>query len=466
MVTRRRIRRTGDQSGQGTIEWLGVLLVVAVLLGVVVTLVPSLAPTIRQNTICAVQRVFQMSSSCQASPGNKPSNEVVCATSTQTNVASDEVSVLFVKADNNHTLIKTTYSDGEVQYTLVDTGEAELQADLIKAEGEVGSLGFDVSLTAAGGGFLQGSHTWTFQNAQQAADFDHQVSSSGGWGAVMHDAAGPVGGWILDHVGIHGAPNPDDLDPKNLTFSYVAAGAVGQLNAGGNLGLGEAADAKLDAELKASLGARYITSDQSTDVGSQGNVKKGDVQFFVTLSGNANAALQAKLFGPSATGSTMGTGTAIVTLGPDGSLQQLQLQASGQYTGAAGLHGGGTSGDTDAGEVAKALNLNVNDGSGQGYQYSGVLNLANDPTAKQALVQTLTGDGSGVSSLMQDIGDNGTERIQPYSVSKSQSDAGLELEVVDIGGGAKGSTSSQSQGFSPGQIKVPGQGWQPVICQK
>lgn len=454
-----------EQTGQGTIEWLGVLLLVAALVGIVVTLVPSLSPTLRRNTICLIQRVFQQPSSCQSSTA-KPSNEVVCATSTLTNVANDQVSVLFVSVGKNHTLIKTTYSNGEVQYTLVNTNQAELQADLFKAEGEFGSVGFDVSLSAAAGGFLQGSHTWTFQNAQQAAAFDHEVSSSGGWGAILHDAAGPIGGWILDHIGIHGAPDPNNLDPNNLTFSYVAAGAVAQLDGGANFGLGAAADLKLDAELKGSAGARYVTTDQPTDVGSQGNVKKGDVQFFVTLNGTANGALQAQLFGPSATGSTMGTATAIVTVGPDGSLQQVQIQAAGQYTGAAGLTGNGKSGDKDEGEVAKALNLNVNDGAGQGYQYSATLNLANDPAAKLALLQTLTGQNNGVSSLIQDIQNQGTQRIQPYTVSKSQSGAGLDLEVADIGGGVSGSTSSQTQGFSPGVIEVAGQGWQKVICEK
>lgn len=126
-------------------------------------------------------------------------------------------------------------------------------------------------------------------------------------------------------------------------------------------------------------------------------------------------------------------------------------------------NGGGENGS--GGEIGKALDFNANAGQGTGYQYDGTLNLANDPSAKAALVQMLS-SGQGVQMLMQQMNAQGTQRVQPYTVSKSQNQTGLELEVLDIGGGAQAGTSTQSQGFSPGTIRPPGQPWEKVVCQK
>jgi hypothetical protein len=483
------------QRGQGTVEWIGTLTIVAALIAVVALAVPSIGQNLGQRAVCLVSHIFT-NASCSAS--SKPPNELVCTTATQTDDANDQVSVLFVNVGNDHTLIKTTYSNGEVQYTLVGESEAEVQAKLFQAEGEVGDAGFDVQVTAAAGGMLQGSHTWTFPNAQAAAAFDQQVSSSGGWGAVLHDFAGPVGGWILNQVGIHGAPNPSGLDPKNLTYAYTAAGIEGHLNAGANFGLGPTADADLNAELEGAVGVRYITSDDPTDVDSDGNVQKGDIQFFINLGANADGAVGATLFGASGSGDA--DATAVVTVGPHGTLEQVQIDASGQYTGSAqggaansktqgaggddggsgdeggsgeggsgegGSGEGGSGGEGSGGEVGTALNLTQNDGAGVGYQYDGTLNLTNDPTAETALLQLLSGDsGAGAQTLMQQMNTAGTQRVQPYTVSQSKSQAGLMLEIADIGGGVQAGTSTQSQSFSPGSVKTAGGTWEKVICEK
>lgn len=468
MATRAsRLPGSDRQRGQATVEWIGSLAVVALVIGVLLVTVPSLAPTVSRGAQCLVARVLQVHNGACASSSPKPSNQVVCQTTSQTNIADDQVSVFFVNVGHNQTLIKTTFSNGEVQYTLVNTGEAQLQADLLSIQGQAGSVGFDINASAAGGGQLQGSHTWTFPNAAAAQSFANQVNGAGGVGTVLHDAAGPFGG-LLDVVGIHGAPDASSLAPGNLTYSYKAAGLVGQLNGNADFGLGGAANAQLDAELKAAGGARLITSSKPTDLNpqsGQGALKKGDVQLFVNLSGNANAALQAQLFGPSATGSAKGSATATVTLGPDGSLQQVQITATGDVTGQAGLQGKTPKGE---GELQKALNLNVNDGGGVGYQYTGTLNLANNPAAKQALVSLLNPGGSvaAIQQLAHQFDTQGSQRLQPYTLTRSQGGGGFKLEIVDVGGGAKATVSKQNQSFSPGYIKPVGGGWQQVVCQK
>jgi len=482
--------RLSSGRGQTTIELAGLLLVVAAIVAVIWS--NGLPGNVGHTITCAVARILQ-TGGCQASPSaSKPSNVLVCQAASQTNTADDQLSVLFLSVGHNNTLIETTYSNGQVQYTLVNTGTATAQADLLKVEGDVGGYGFDAELTAAAGGQLTGSHTWTFPNAAAAKAFASKVQSAGGWGVVAHDAVGAtvgsmpvVGGplgWLgnkaLSAVGINGAPDPGSLAPGNLTYSYVAAGAVGKLNGDFNLGVGPELSAELDGELKAAGGARLITSGSaggglSTQNG-QVPLKKGDVQFFVELNGNANAALQDALLGPRAAGSGSFKGTAVVTLSPSGSLQQVQLTGSVDGTGSAGLKGSSPpgappgSGATEGG-IAKSLNLNVSAGAGLGFQYTATLNLQNNPAARADLVSLLGAGGQSTQAtgdLLSQIGTNGTQRLQPYALTRSQGKLGAELEVVDVGGGADATVSKQNQSFDPGWVKAPGQSWQVVVCKR
>jgi hypothetical protein len=470
--------RAQRQRGQATTEWAGVLLVVSLIVAAVVIL--PLGQNISHSLICNVEKILGNPKACQAAPSAAP-NQLVCQTATQTNTSSDNVEVLFLKVGHNQTLIKTTYSDGEVQYTLTDSKQAELQAQPIQGELEVGSVGFDLEVKLAAGGALDGAHSWTFPNQQAAQGFENQVNSSGGWGQVAHDVAGlpsfipgagSVASWagngLLNLVGIHGAPDPNSLATKNLTYSYLGASAIGDATAKADAGLGGELGLQLQDELKLAAGARVITG---AGPGVQGTgsgavpLKKGDVQLFINLNNNANGALQDMLLGPNAGASAQTAGTAVVTLSPSGQLQQVQLTASSDVT--------GTAGDKPPeGGLAGQLGLKVNDGAGVGLNYTGTLNLVNNPSAKQALVSLLAGSSTpggatpALAQLTSQMYNNSTQRVQPYTVSRSQGGAGAEGEILDVGGGAAATVSQQNQQFNAGWIKAPGQGWEPVTCKR
>jgi hypothetical protein len=166
---------------------------------------------------------------CQASPETPP-NDVVCMTGSDTKESNTSAKVFFVQVGHDQTLLKTTYSNGEVQYTLTDKDSAQAIADLFQVEAEAGSVGLDVQAQASAGGELDGAHVWTFPDQSAANAFDQQVSSAGGWGQVAHDLPGgiPGAGSVLSFLGIDGSPDPNGLDTQQLAYSYTGASAGGQ----------------------------------------------------------------------------------------------------------------------------------------------------------------------------------------------------------------------------------------------
>lgn len=482
MAPRTPARVVRDQGGQSTVEWGGALIIVALIIAFV--LASGLAGDVAHRVRCAVDQVFQDANACQ-SPSSTASNVVPCPTSAVTNTAADEFQLFFINAGHNNTLIKTVYSNGRVDYTLVDTGTLQAQAKL-QAEFEVGGAGFNAEASAAAGGQLTGSYTFSFANAAAAQSFASTVQSAGGWGVVAHDYAngipvlGPVASGALDLLGIHGAPSGSSLAQqygKNLTSSYVAAGAVGQLNALAEGGAGPVST-ELGAELKAGLGFREVAAGDPHDPNGP---QKGDVQVYLQLDGSADGSLMQALFGPSIGAQAAGSGDAVVTLSSHGQPTQLEITASGSYGASAGLqtskpeNGPGASGSEGSpgspaagGGILKRLGASTTAGQGQGYQYTATLDLRNNPQAVQDLASLLTPSSAGpaMTQLISLINTNGQQRIQPYQQTTSQTGGGIALEIADVGAGTNLSVSSQHQQLFAGWIQNPGRSWQPVVCQK
>lgn len=471
--------------GQASIEWVGVLALIGLIFALLLAMTPSFPTQVSHAIVCSVETIIGDGNACSSSATGPGSNVVVCKTSTSTNTAQDQVQLFFIQVGHNNTLIETHYSNGSVSFTLVDTGSVEAQAKLIQLEAEAGNIGFDLNVSAAAGGQLTGSHTWTFPNAQLAKQFAGAVSGAGGWGVIAHDfadnipIAGPVLGWLLSEAGVNGAPDPSSLSQKYLSSSYVAAGAVGQLNALASASAPEIGSAQLSAVLSAAGGFREITSDNGSD-----GLQKGDVQIYVNLSGTATGVLQQGLFGPNAGGQGQGNAVAIVTLNQQGKPIQLSVTGAVSGTGNGGAGGGykgpenggegsggtggsgGTPGEGEGGAILKGLNLNMNLGSGQGYQYTGTLNLANDPNAASMLLGLLSPSSSGASmtQILAQMQANGKQQVQPFGVTSSQSGGGLNGEIADVGGGVTVQVSSQNQQLSPGWIEPPGGSWEQVVC--
>jgi hypothetical protein len=478
---------TRSQRGQSTVEWAGALILIALIVAFVVA--SGVGGQVSQNIECAIERVFQNGGGCQAS--STASNPVPCPTSAVTDTASDEFQLFFIDAGHNSTLIKTVYSNGTVDYTLVDDGTLEAQAKL-QAEFELAGVGFNAEASAAAGGELTGSYTFSFPNAAAASAFAQKVQSGGGWGVIAHDIAGgipiagPVASGLLNLVGIHGAPNGGSLAQqysKYLTSAFVAEGAAGQVKALASGELGPVS-AELGAELSGAAGFREVYAGDPADPDGP---QKGDVQIYLKLDGNADGSLMQALFGPKAAAEASGSADAVVTLDSHGNPKLLEVTASGDAGGSGGVavstpeggsegsgssgegEGSGSEGDgSEGGGLLKSLDLSSTLGKGEGYQYTATLDLRSDPQAVQDLASLLnpTSAGPAMTQLVSQINTSGEQRLQPYQQSTSQTGGGIALEVADIGGGFNASVGSQNQHLFAGWVQNPGQAWEPVICER
>ena len=476
-------RLAHSQGGQSTVEWGGALILLALIVALVVA--SGVGTQVSHNIGCAIDRVFNIGDGCRGR-SSAASNVVPCPALAVTNTASDDFQIFFIDAGHNNTLIKTVYSNGTVEYTLVDGGTLEAQAKL-QAEFEIGDVGFNAEASAAAGGQLTGSYTFSFPNAAAAQAFAEKVQSAGGWGVIAHDyangipVAGPLVSGGLDLLGIHGAPSGSSLAQeygRSLTSSYVAAGAVGQLNALAEGGAGPVS-AELGAELSAALGFREITAGDPDDPNGP---QKGDVQIYLKLDGSADGSVMQALFGPSVGAQADGSGDAVVTLNSEGQPTQLEITASGSYDASGGLQAskpetgteggsngsGGEGGGGEGGGMLEKLGAGATAGQGQGYQYTATLDLANNPQAVGDLASLLTPSSAGpaMTQLISLINTQGQQRVQPYQESTSQTGGGIALEIADVGAGANVSVSSQHQNLFAGWIQNPGQAWQPVVCEQ
>jgi hypothetical protein len=488
-----------EELGQNAIEWSGVLVLVAIIAAGIMLAMPQLSRSVQHGVTCAVDKILD-TGGCGATATPPPTNVVVCETTSATNDISDQVQVFFLQVGHDSTLIKTVYSNGQVGYTLTDSGSVEAQAKLFQLEAEAGPLGgVDAQITAAAGGQLTGSHTFMFPNQQAATGFSKQVQSAGGWGVVVHDFAGSipgVGGLVsggLGLLGIHGAPSGSQLAQEYHQYetgSYVGVGGVAQVDGSVSASLGPLGG-QLQADLKTAGGARDITS----------GPEKGDVALYLNLSGDADSAFLDGVFGPSAA-SAAADGTAVVTLNSSGQPVGLELDAtasagagngvsvkgkggdgdgggeSGGSESGGGESGGGESGGsgTDAGSgsdddgpLLKDLDFDSTSTPGTGYLYTANVDLAQDPNAVSDLLGVLEpGSASqGLANLESTIGTYGTQQVQPFHQSQNSTTAGVSAEAADVGGGVSATQSSSQQAYTAGWIKPEGSStWEPTICQK
>jgi hypothetical protein len=453
--------------GQATIELGGLLVLVAVLAGVLVSL--GIPAKVGHAVECSIDEILYHHGCSSASASNP--YQAVCRVSSSTNSAQLEVKVAFIRVSDNDTLVKVTYSNGSSSYILTHAGTAQAEAK-IGAELEAAGQGFNIGASAGIGPQLAGAQEWDFATPQQASAFDKQVQGHGGINTIAHDIVGgvlPLGlndaaGWLLDQAGVH-----DDSGLPTPTATYVKGAMVGGVKFGADGGIGGLSGA-IDASLQAAEGARLTTSGPN----------KGQVQVYLQLDGNATASLTPELFGPGTTGAGgVGQAMATVSVGADGKPQNITITVWGGYANALGASGKvqGSAAQAIAAELGKA-SIKGFTGNGGGLQWSGTIDLTQHPEDMNDVLRVLQGGVEGVTyspaagaetaaqaiqSLVGDFNRDGTQQVQPFNLSRSVGSAGVEGDV-GLGVGADGNVTSMDQTYSPGVVKPPGMAWGPAVC--
>ena len=234
-------RRLGvaDDRGAGTVEYLGVILLVV---AVVASLLMSATP-VGQNIaakICeALGTTCGTPAGSDVTAGPKPQPTDPCTVSSSTQTGEAGVEIAFVDLGAGGTLIVEKLSDGTWDVTRINAGKAGVKADLVAAKGsftlggkEIG-LGGEVGVSAALAG--EGGSTYSFANEQSRDEFISWAQRE--WGrqalktqGVLGWAAALANGWF------------DKYSPPEPTKTYFEGGfeASGSAEASAGIGLAEA----------------------------------------------------------------------------------------------------------------------------------------------------------------------------------------------------------------------------------
>ncbi|MFZ0041970.1 MAG: hypothetical protein WAK93_11735 [Solirubrobacteraceae bacterium] len=478
------VRRLAGQRGQDTIEWAGVLIVVAAVIAAVVTFAPGLGSTLGHDIGCVIGKLF--GNSCKAAPGY--------TVSASTKTAGYNGRVAIVDGSHSYTVTLTKSSNGTSTVTLVNNGDLGVSAK-VGGGVELGPLANVQAEASAGiGGYGDQTTTWTYPTWSAGQNAYGHISSGNGFGLASHDAVSStvgsvplIGGLVTkgfdDVTGASGAPGPSSLPKQDLSSTAVGVGAQGSAEANANADFGPL-QAGVNASLDAHAGLQRVTYGPD----------KGDLQLTAGLDGTADGSLMDALFGGQASGLGTANGEVTVTFSPNGHPEQLEVAASGDgvwsvapassvhleapssgedgKSGSGGSDGSGGSGgsegsggksgsDSGGGSDDSPLSIDHDGagGSGVGTSFVGTLNLATHPQAEQDLESLLEGNPVEISSLVNDMNTEGDESVQTYKLSRSNSSWGASGSVgVGLGAGVDDGSSSAT--YKPPETRTDGGKWQ------
>jgi hypothetical protein len=440
--------RLAEERGVGSVEYAGVLLIVAGCLAALFAIgLPAHAQNWAQKVICVLE-----GGSC-GGPGEVDKN---CLVSSSTSTGSAAITVAIVKVGEDSTLIRQEYADGRIVFTLVKSGT--VAAELIAgAKAKGGAIGFDATASVSAGGKLEGAMTFTFTDPEKAKAFEDQVRSHGSFGQVVRDTVeGPdplgINDWVLDHT-IGEDVDASDLPAPDSTYISIEALVEGQAGVNANAIV---ANAGLSALIRRSGGARVYTS----------SPKKGQVELNMKITAEAAAELGIATFGPSVDGRAEFVAT--VTLDPAKGYQPTKLK----IVGTAGYNGddldfSATPTSGQLGELSQTLeSAAVGSNSGTGHQVEFQAELAlDDPAAQAEALALLTGPqpGPAAAPLVVRIDRDGRLTFQTYDTTASKTEAGVKVGL-GVGIGVEGSQSNDARDISGSWVREPGGTWKPRNC--
>ena len=403
--------RLAEERGVGSVEYAGVLLIVAACLAALFAIgLPANAEKWARTVICVLD-----GGSCGGS-GEVDKN---CLVSSSRSTGSAAVTVAIVKVGEDSTLIRQEYADGRIVFTLVKSGT--VAAELIAgAKAKGGAIGFDATASVSAGGKLEGAMTFTFTDREKAEEFEDQVRSHGSFGQVVRDTVeGPdplgINDWVLDHTIGHDV-DASDLPEPDSTYVSIEALVEGEAGVNANAIV---ATAGISALIRRSGGARVYTSGPG----------KGQVELNMKLTAEAAAELGIATFGPSVNGKAEFVAT--VTLDPAKGYQPTKLK----IVGTAGYNGddldfSAVPTSRQLGELSKKIeSAGIGSTSGTGHQVEFQAELAlDDPQAQAEALALLTGPqpGPATAPLVARIDRDGRLTFQTYDTTASETEAGVK----------------------------------------
>lgn len=425
------VHRLRGSAGQVSSEYLGVLLLVAVVIAAVIVAAPG--PTIGE-------RLEQLI--CQIGGGDcpDPDEDEPCTASSSSREASLNLQILAVDLGQGGSYLREDRSDDTSVFTIADKAsiEAALRAG---ARAQVGNVGFEATAEAAAGGRLEGAQQFTVPT-DDADDLEDALRRQGGFGQIVRDnVESGVLGLALDPLNdeVFGEDEPDLPEP---TSEYVEVEGIARAGAGASAEAGPAGGAGVEAALEAAGGARRILSGEN----------EGDIELYIQLDGSVAGSLSAATLGPGGGGDV--SGVATLTLKDGTTPRELKLSLSTGYTGS--LNIAQSAEGADLGNLSRVLeqaSAGGSAGSGQTLEFGAALNLEN-PDNRDAALGLITRGPAGVPDLVRRFDDDGTLTLQTADVDESEFEAGANVGL-GINLGADGNESSSDSETTSALIRRP-----------
>ncbi|WP_152361743.1 hypothetical protein [Microlunatus speluncae] len=225
-------------AGTATLEYLGALAMVAVLvISVVGSPVIESADIAVRNAICRlIKAVGTVGANgqpitCDEAPPGEPGQPTFdpkpdrCTVTKRTEKVSSVIKIAFIEIGDNAGFIETTYSDGTVAYTATDGGSAGVTGGF-GAELDIGKLSAGAQVDFGAGVEFDYGSTWIFKNADEAKSMREQLDQYLiEQETLKHDTSG---GYAI-YLAIKGATDPPKPPDQNVSTIKVDANVTGEL---------------------------------------------------------------------------------------------------------------------------------------------------------------------------------------------------------------------------------------------
>lgn len=375
------------ERGSGSLEFVGVVILAAVLVAAAVGATATSSPAARDKiwaTICQI-------TGGECTPADAPSNEDFkpddCEIYSAEERLNATVDIAIVRLSGGAALQRVEKSNGEVEITVLDEGRGGV-AGGVGGHGKIRfgetTLGVDAEVEAAATVGLQGGQTYVFDSHEEADAFQSYLRRE-----KAEDIVGsgvPLVG-TLNGV-VEWATGEEPPTNSGVQKTFVRFDEHASVSLGGSLGLG--AGGSLELEGMVALGMEHDRGEDADDPGDD----KQTMYFQVDWGGEANIGL------PMVKGADFaksGSGIIKVTTSNDGQGDQVQIisrDAGGFEIGMqADEHSTAPVGSDRAPSGLESFGIDFKAGTGGSTVVTQTLAL-DSPESKQAFLDWMTSGGA------------------------------------------------------------------------
>lgn len=279
--------RGSPDSGAIAKEYVGIVLLAAVIVGAVFVALSPAGADVRGATCRAVNEILQTDLDCGSDKGGDDQSTPVddsdfepdkCTLHKSSESTSSVVKIGFIEIGENAGFIVTEYSDGTVSMTATSGGSVGATGGF-GADASWGTGSADARVDFGAGVEFDSGSTWTFEDADQAEEFRDQLDD------YLYDQ------WAMSHPVCHGhmcVQRPKlGAEPPPVP-STTFAGVKGTVDVNGELGISATGNATplTEGELKThGIGASIQPSADWVTTNDDGNTPddpSDDTRTYVT----------------------------------------------------------------------------------------------------------------------------------------------------------------------------------------